>query len=67
MSTEPYDIFRSLKLISYTNIELHIELDSVFLGSWYSSHCLKIIRKKTINTTFTLQFRELQLEVPSQV
>ena len=32
MSTELYDVFKSFKLISYPNIELHIELDSVVHG-----------------------------------
>ena len=32
MSTDLYGVLRSFKLISYPNIELHIELDSVIHG-----------------------------------
>ena len=66
MSTELYGVLRSFKLISYPNIELHIELDSVIHCITYYS---KIKRKKAINKTIKKipQFKALQLEVPSQV
>ena len=48
MSTELYDVFRSFKLISYSNIELHIDLDSVIHFITYYS---KIKSKKAINKT----------------